>query len=180
MIKVRKISEIKIGDKANIVGISKHYSSYGSDMERFIGDQITILDTNNMGHILSSNRWWFPRASYDFCGDSESIKLNELKPNLSVKIGKELDNMYLTGIAEYVRRSKGLDFSDVIHLEDGNENMYYNKIFRVINSEELYLSPCCQGIYVGLNVDGKILYLPSYVLFKIEPNYKPKYIKRSV
>lgn len=180
MIKVKKISEIKEGDKAIIVGISKHYNSYYDSMERFVGDKTTVVDINSENHILSKQSWWFPRASFDFVGDTESIKLNDVLPNISVKIEKELDTMNLNSISEYVRSLKGLNYSDMIHLTHGNQNKYYNSVVRIVNDKILYLESCNNDIYVGLDIDGKLLYLPQYVLYKFEPDYKPKRIKRKV
>lgn len=180
MIKVKKISEIKIGDKAIIVGISKHYCSYCDSMEKFVGDKTTIIDLNVDSHMRSSHSWWYPRASYDFVGDTESIKLNDVIPNLSVKIGKELDNIYLRGITEYVQRQKNLNYSNMIYSSFESVNKYYNSVVRIVNDKKLYLEACGNDIYVGLEIDGKLLYLPQYVLYKFQPNYKPKLIKREV
>jgi hypothetical protein len=180
MIKVKKTSEIKIGDEAIIVGISKHYSSYCDGMERFIDNKITVTDINVDNHIRSSKNWWYPRASYDFVGDTEPIKLNDVIPNLNVKIGKELNSLVLSSISEYSRLNKKLNTSDMIYLNAVNGNMYYNKVVKIVNDKKLYLQRCEHDTYVGLEIDGKLLYLPYYVLYKFEPNYKPKKIKRSI
>ena len=54
------------------------------------------------------------------------------------------------------------------------------QIYQIINLKKLYLESCGDDIYVGLEINDKLLYVPQYVLYKFEPSYKPKRIKREI
>lgn len=190
-----KKRDFKIGDLVIVIDSLYSYNDYASNLNDLIGEVGVITDTDfNIAYEISfnGNYWWFPPSCIDHVNNYKKSKPKKIKPNKSLFVGRSLASLNLSKINNIIY--EGLENPKYILSNSMDYNDLYLKSVIVTSTDyEKFLYQSYDGLcdeycdcvnkedlYIGVNFNNSVYYLPSCVLIDIEPDYSSKLISKTI